>query len=259
MRFLLNPFRFAAARTPGDSAAYTAAVNADAPWSYWLFDEPNGSTTFADNTAGARTLLSVNSVFAGETGLLLPGNSVRFDSTRYIKCNADYGAAIAAAIDGDKNFSVDFVYRPDSLTGTIFHIGNDSVNYSQGIGLSCSTDGSITLQLRVTNTWQGFTTATGVLSVGNTYHIAVTRATGGTYKLYVNGVGIYSYTMAGSLNCANNAAYGGTQIALAVAYGGGGSGTHGAYHACKLDAVAIYTSTLSAARVLVHAQAANVA
>jgi hypothetical protein len=221
---------------------YRAAVLEDSPVAYWRLGEPNGAATAIDEK-GAYNGTYVGSPQGGVAGALADNTAITIDAdAEYIQAPAGVGNITSESI------TVEFWIKPARLLSTSSATGMIPISRgASGVGgwyLVINSNGSIVFSTRQSATSQSTVSSTGVVSTGAWHHIVATR-NGAVAKIYVNGADV----TATPATHVNPDAYG---VNLQIGrYTGAGWNAYGDY-----DEVAIYSTALSAARVLAHYQAA---
>lgn len=246
----------------GGSAAaanYDAAVLADSPWAFWKLNDIAGSV--AVDTVAARNLTHTGGIAINQKDLIAGGSkSYQLDGTDDRADTGAHAAAVATVFDGNKAWSLEAVIEVSASpqSGAVIHAGNYSVNSSQGVHMSVSATGVLTLSVYIAG-FQSFSSAAGLLLASGRYHLLTTRALGGTFKGYINGTEVISGSNAGAVGCAFTSSFGGTKLSLGTVAGAAGGGAPASFFKGFVTRAAMYNSTVSAARALAHAQAAGLA
>lgn len=193
-------------------------IMAAGPWAYYQLGESGSPTEYADSSGNGYDLGNiVPTVTAGSTALVSPGTSADFDGAGYISSgNDEFGAAQATAFNGDLPISFGFVINWDSIatTSVPIHLGNVSVNGSQGVFAQVLDTGALRFQMLAAGIGAiSFDTATGLITAGNTYLVHMRRATGGAAAIFLNGTSVATSTaMTGSIAMAATSSSGGQRI-----------------------------------------------
>lgn len=221
--------------------AYGAAVLADAPLAYWRLDDAYGSSTFVDASGHGYALTPAAGGIPPVRGALRSPNGGRyFDSANY----AAMPTALNTMFPLTSSFSVEAFYMLMSTPPTWRPVvcsapakGTDQ--YDLRLLASCASAGVAALAVGDANSNHYLATCPFSATVGMWYHILGTYD-GTTIKLYVNGVLVAS--TAQSINIAG--------VTRPIQYIGRDG--YDAATAMCIDEVALYNSTLSAARVAAH-------
>jgi glucose/arabinose dehydrogenase len=212
---------FSAAPPP---TGYRATVLADSPLAYYRLNEASGATA-TDSSPNGRNGTYAGTLTRGTTGLLVN------DADKAITLSNGRVDLPTAVNPWNGNFTIEAWVKPSQVSAWAAILSRETY---QATGFRLGQQG---------NRWGFWTTQSGgtvqvlggTVVSGQTYHIAVTRS-GTTYRLYVNGVELANGT--------------GTLVAPT---GGGSWGTvGGAPFKGVLDDVAVYGTTLSAARIAAH-------
>lgn len=221
---IIDPFRIA-------RLSYIDEVTADAPLSWWRLGESSGTNAVATGSAptngtytGGYTLGSTGLVTgSSDTAITLDG------STGYV----DLGSP--AALNLSRSFSVDAWIKPQGAPAdrTIISFADS------GFMLALAGTSFLTFyKSRVANIGAN----TGALADGVRHHVAFTIDASGLWALYVDGSvgasGTTALTFSGTSGLRIGADYNGSAVAR--------------FYNGVIDEVAIYGSTLSAARVTAH-------
>lgn len=217
-----------------------AEILADSPVTYYRLDEASGN--FTDSGSGAVTgtatggiTYSVASLDRGSANASITLNG----TTGYVDMGDVYDFAATAA------FTVEILINNVSFSTTPILIGKAAIDGSgvQGWWLTISPGGDVAMNRALNSS---FETSNGptTLVTGRAYHLAATFS-GSSLIAYVNGVA--GTPVSSTLSLANHA------ITARVGHGG----DLGRFTNATIDEAAIYTTALSAARILVHAQEAG--
>ena len=155
----------------------------------------NGSTTFTDSSLNNLTVTPNGSIAISTTQSKFGGASAYFDGT------GDYLSFTGGMPSGaGTEFTIECWVRLDDLAdyrmitrtvgGIDFYVvpdGSISVGRSGVVGIAAS--------------------ATGLITAGTWYHIALTRDTSNNYKIYINGVQVASGTNSFSVTAATTIGY----------------------------------------------------
>lgn len=226
----------------GNPLIYKDEVLADSPWLYWRLDETSG-TTASDLSGNGRNGTYVNSPNLNQSPLISVDKSIDLDGTN------DYVSYTpGTAVTG--NFTYECWINADSFSSFPGLVSGWNANSSGNYGSILLVSDSGVVEIYAANStftdWS-YTDNTGyTLSTGTTYHLVfVNDDTNDTAKLYVNGVEQYSAsgktTAMGMVNA--------SKVLSA------GRATTSNYFNGKVDEVAIYTTALSATRILAHYKA----
>ena len=219
-------------------AGYRAAIGADTPQAWWQLNDAAGASVATDSTANLRNGTPTAVTF-GNTTCSVPGlTSAAFNGSTS-KITTTYNPSGAA-------FSVEAWVNLNNLTqGSSPDIIANSVTSSANTGFVLQITGS-QAQFYVGNgtTNANVLTSTGAIPATGWVYLVGTYD-GTTVRLYVNGVqsGTGS-ALAGSM------AAGATNIGI-----GFNPSANTDFFAGLIDQVAVYTSTLSQARITAHYQA----
>lgn len=237
------------------------AIMADSPWAYYQLGEAASPTptSYADSSGNSRALSNiVATITAGSAQLCPPGTSVDFNGSGYISStNNQYGTAQATAFNGDKAFTIATVADLDSLAGdpVILHLGNASVNGSQGLFAQALSTGAVRLQFYDTTSagYKSITSAAGVVTAGTPFIIHCRRAVGGACKIAIAGSSVATGTLTGTIAMAATSGSGGQRIMLGA--------LNAATPSNKINGrqqhAAIFAAALSDARIAAHAAASG--
>lgn len=246
--FIINPFSFGA---PPPAGNLYDEILAAGPWAYYQLGEAAGPSSYADSSGNARNLDQiVATVTAGSTALVSPGTSADFNGTGHISsANNAYGTAQATAFNGDLPISFVFVINWDSISPTSvpIHLGNVSVNGSQGVFAQVLTTGALRFQMLATGVgFKFFDTATGLIVAGNSYIVHMRRATGGAAAIFLNGTSVATSTaMTGSIAMAATSSSGGQRIMV----GAQNAATPAAPVNGRMQHAAVFAKSLSDAEI----------
>ncbi len=136
-------------------------------------------------------------------------NALDFDgSSDYVNCGTSAAYDIYTSITLEAWINAD-VWRTESWQGSI--IGKE--NWNDGPGAICAgyslragKNGQLSFVVGDGNVWKEITSAVGVMSIGNWYHVAGTYD-GTTMKIYINGNLVNSLTTPGSIAYSNKPLY----------------------------------------------------
>lgn len=230
----------ASARHAGGAAGYVDEVLADTPALYWRLGESSG-TVAADASGNSRTGTYEGSYTQGQTGLAGDANTC-VDFT-----GGDVFRTYEAWQD-DTTFTVEAIIRADSVSSYKAVVNTDGVTRGWNLYVK---DGKLHVyNFNEVNPEVLFGATT--LSTGVTYHVAFV-SNGTTQKVYLNGVEDGSATQTMPAQSGTNRLF---MVGASVA----GSATiesRNLQFDGKIDEVAYYSTALSAARLLAHADAAG--
>ena len=221
------------------SASYYDEVMADSPVCYWTHDETSGATS--TDAAGNYDATWTGTYTRNATPLLSEGKAVSLTRAGY--ATAALGTLSPTAITVESVISIATTIGQSVLDRD----DNDSIR---------SWQFRVTAALKVEFLWwtvsdgPHFCTGATTLSTGTAYHIAATYAAG-VARVYLNGT-------QDATTSATNANLKGVDLALGI-----GATAVSVYPLPKFDGTiddqAIYSTALSAARILAHAQAGGFA
>lgn len=209
---------FKPAATAGANLA--TEILADNPWAYYQLGESAGATTYVDSSPNARNLSTLlATITAGSTALCAPGTSVDNNGSGYISSSSNqYGAAQATAFNGDKAITYVFVINLDNLSAARvpLHLGNASVNGSQGVFTELRTNGAVRFQLydSVSAGYKFVDSSASAITATTNRIIICRRNVGGAVKIDVGSSTVGTGTMTGSIAMAATAASGGSRVML---------------------------------------------
>lgn len=242
--FLLNPFRF------GGDVSYAAAVLSDAPRAYYRMGEASGATlvdSSGNNLDGTYTgvTLGVEGLVVGDTAAQLNNSITSYAS---VASNALFNSthiSVEALVKATTwNAYSTIACRDDGRSGSNrqwqfrFNSGKPEVIVFNNAGTAATV------------------TASSALATGTRYHVVFTF-NNTTVRIYVNGAEVVSSAQSLLLNSAANVVLLIGNLFTGDAVGGGTHYAVGNFNGV-MDELAIYPTALTAARVLVHAQAAGV-
>lgn len=232
---ILTPLVPTACHRVSSAATYGPVVLADSPLGYWTLDETSG-TSAADSSGNAHPGTYVAPVTLNQTPLITTGHAVLFSNGR-VTLPANLISIPTAA----SAFSMEAWISTSTALNRSFISGRNSVNGNPIIDFGVNA-GKAFVQVR-DGAGAGLMTLTTGASVndGLTHHLVATRTTGKAWVIYIDSVSSAtgSDTMTSGITTCDDSfiAQEGQQV---TAFPG------------TLDEVALYTSTLSAARVLAH-------
>lgn len=228
---------------------YKDEVLADSPIGFWLLDETSG-TTATDSSTNAINATYYNTPTLGENGTgggIL--KSVFFDGasseSAYTNATSTFNRA------PNNSWSYEVWYKDNTTTNTTFEV---ACAWRGDLGSATDLLGTITLNNSVAGRVQavvpdaaetGFVILTYDGLGGNTnwHHVAVTAASGGTLRLYVDGVERATSTASRGTNTVNKRAVMGANWNVSATT---------QFYTGNVAAYAIYNTELSAQRVLDH-------
>ena len=153
-------------------------------------DGANGSTTFTDNSSNARTITAVGNTQISTTQSKFGGASAYFDGS------GDYLSFTGGMPSGSGTaFTIECWIRLDDLSSY-----RAITRTAGGLDIGVQPNGLINCDQ--TSVGIIANSATGVITAGTWYHIAVTRDTSNNYKIYVNGTQVASGTNSFSVTAA---------------------------------------------------------
>lgn len=210
--------------------AYDSVIDVDSPLSHWKLGNP----TTAVDRKGVFNIPAVNGPIAAVTGLLTINNltdrASRFGADQFFWQNVPSGYPAAA-------WSMEFWF----VTRAALNTRLVQRNTSTGSRISLGSNGSLEIaEYDATSTFQFATTATDLITIGQTYHVVGTFD-GSVLRLYVNGV------LVASAPCVGNT---GDTSAPQIA-------ANSSTNDYDIDEVAWYSTALPPARVLAHYQAGS--
>jgi hypothetical protein len=152
-------------------------------------DGANGSTTFTDSSGTPKTVTAVSPAAISTTQFKFGGASGLFDGT-----NGELTTNILGSAFGTSDFCVEGWMWPNSAGNGNFRgiIGNGT-----GFGrFSLHLDGNTPPRLRVFSDGVLSSNSTTAVSTNTWSHFAFTRS-GNTYRIFLNGVSVWSATESG--------------------------------------------------------------
>ena len=211
---------------------YNAAVVADSPVSYWRLGEASG--TAAADERGANPGAYANSPALGQASLLATdatNTAVNFDGT-----NDNVRIANSATLGLSSPLSLEAWIKPASLptSGSFASILTKAESYSLQFN-----GPRLEFTIIQNGTRRRLQAPSGAIVAGQAYHVVGTYD-GATQRLYVNGTQVASAALTGPASAGGNPLYVGSW-----------DGSHEFFKG-TIDEVAVYGSTLSAARVGAH-------
>ena len=234
-------------RAAAASLSYADEVLADSPWGYYKLDEASGSNA-ADSSGNGRNATYVGGITYSSTPIItgssksvwmdgVDGTGVKVSSTQWM-------ASANASVEG-------WFYPWDvSATGNGHWFWAETSGGRGSVGYGYTASGDLWVYGNVAGDKRNF--FTGTISANTAYHIVITfssfQLTSGVATLYVNGVADAT-TFTGQFSNGGEATI---PFGFGLDHSAWGTATKGA-----VDDVAIYTSVLSATRVLAHYNARN--
>jgi signal peptidase I len=220
---------------------YVSAVLADAPYGFWLMDEPRGATYAADRSGNNRTGQFYGSLELGTPGGLPRNPGTAVDNTG--------GRAVLGtqAVAAPSAYSIELWFRTTSTSRSYLAGFEDDRDATYSL-FGSDADRSVTMESsgRLTfGTWPGRSTAITTprsYNDGAWHHLVVTSNPSRATTIYVDGAAVASGTTSTLLS------YSGF---WRVGQGSIGWLNTPAFNG-DLDNVAIYHSTLPATRVAAH-------
>jgi hypothetical protein len=232
---ILTPLVPTACQRVSTAPNYGAIVLADTPFGYWRLDETAG-TNAADSSGNAHDGTYVAPVTLGQTPLITTGHSVLFTNGRVtLPANLIAIAAAASAFSMEAWVTTTTAANRSFLSGRNSGDGNPIIDF--GVNL-----GKLFVQVRDSAGGGLMTLTTGAsVNDGLPHHFVATRTTAKAWVIYIDSFSSAtgSDTMGtGVTNCDDS--YIAQEGQAVTAFPG------------TVDEVALYASTLSAARVLAH-------
>jgi hypothetical protein len=221
----------------GGTSAYSNAVLGNGPSGYWRLGEAGGGT--AVDATGSDNGVYTNAPSLGQTSLL-PGDSankaVRFDGVNdYVRVPSSGSLSPAVRV------SLEAWIKPTSLPTS----GHFASILTKAESYSLQFNGPrLEFTIIQNSTRRRLQAPAGAIVAGQTYHVVGTYE-GTTQRLYVNGVQVASAALTGPASASSSPLYIGSWNGSAEFFKG------------TIDEVAVYGSTLSAARVSAHYNAAT--
>lgn len=228
------------------SSAYAVEVRADSPVVWYRMGEPSGASSLLDSV-GTNHLPITSSPTLGAAGLV-----VREVDTAALFTSTSQGAQrLGTATLTGPPMTFEMIYKNNSggLAGIGFY-SEASAAYTGTIptaGWVVEYQGGFARMTVLTTTASGsVSTTTDPTTDAQPHHIAFTWAADGTLKSYFDGV-----------NQATTSVAVGTFVSPAYVILGGGAAAITATSAVTgtYDEIAVYSTALSAARILAHSQA----
>jgi hypothetical protein len=219
----------------GGSSAYSNAVLGDSPAAYWRLGETSGTT--AVDATGADNGTYTNSPTLNQTSLLAAdttNKAVSFDGT-----NDNVKIASSASLGLSSPLTLEAWIKPTSLpaSGSFASILTKAESYSLQFN-----GPKLEFTIMQSGTRKRLQAPSGAIVAGQTYHLVGTYD-GTTQRLYVNGTQVASAALSGAATVNSNPLVIGSWNGAEEFFKG------------TIDEVAVYGSTLSAARVAAHYQA----
>ncbi|MFL5868821.1 MAG: LamG-like jellyroll fold domain-containing protein, partial [Thermoleophilaceae bacterium] len=217
---------------PPPPTGYAAAVTADNPVSYWRLGETSGSSALDQQSKNPGTYL--NSPTLGAPSLLgsdTTNKAVTFDGT-----NDQVRIANSTSLQLSSPITLEAWIKPTSLpaAGSFASVVTKAETYSiqfNGPRLEFTI-----MQFGVRKRLQA---ASGAIVAGQTYHVVGTYD-GTTQRLYINGAQVASAALTGGATSSTNPVVIGSWDGSQEFFQG------------TIDEVAVYGTSLSAARALAH-------
>ncbi|HET9656234.1 MAG TPA: LamG domain-containing protein [Kineosporiaceae bacterium] len=222
------------------TSAYDAAVLADNPFAYWKLNDAAGSVC-ADSSGGGHDLSYVGSTSIASG--LLGTDLAAGDSSAIFSGTGQYATAAAASWqDSATAYSVEVWFAVSSLAANRVIVGQDSTSAgtNRRFQLTARNTGAFEIDFMAGSTIGQILTPAGYIVAGQTYH-AVATYDGANIVLYINGDQVASIAYTGNLNT--------TTVTTPLQIGAVNSGSP---FAGQIEKVALYGSTLTAARVRAH-------
>lgn len=212
------------------ASSEASAIRADAPKLYFRMGDAAGAPWYADSSGRSTPGLDLatNALTAGQTGALLADTD---SSARYARSDAVSTAADPGLGTGNHAHSIEWWMRADNGSGSFSYNWG---GYKITVNATTITAGALNIPLSVnlfTNVW---------------HQVALTYAPSSRdYRVYVDG------QLAGNATASADLAIGTGQFQI--------KGENlAASPALRLDEVAVFSSTLSATKILNHFNAAGV-
>ncbi|WP_349899807.1 LamG-like jellyroll fold domain-containing protein [Parafrigoribacterium soli] len=219
--------------------AYSDAVEADSPASYWPLDEASGSvgydhSGFSDLTLGSGVTLGTDGIVASQTAATFDGSS-------------SGSAAPAAAVDGPNTFTAETWFRTTSTSGgKILGFGSSATGTSSSYDRHIYMDNSGRIWFGVYPGSVQTVNSNASFNDGQWHQVAASLGSGGM-TLYIDGKIVGSRTDVTSAQ-----AYSGYWRVGGDNIGGWPSSPTSKYFAGDIAQVAIYPSVLSRQQVVSH-------
>ena len=145
---------------------------------------PGTGTTWTDLSGNNNNFSLIN----GPTFSAANMGSIVFDGTN------DYLQISSLVWDYNNNFTIQFWFTPSSLGGAngygLFFNGTTSLNTNR-VQIAGNSNGSVSLVTVASTVGDAFTSAAGLVTVGNWYNFAAVRNSG-VITIYLNGVSVAS-------------------------------------------------------------------
>ena len=229
---------------------YSDEVLVDNPVAYWRLGEPNGDSIAIDEK-GTYNGTYIGSPLGGVAGALADNTAVTFNgSSQYVR--AANGSSLAFP---NTTFSVEFWFKASTLAASQFIVAKDGGGVGNGWSVYLNNLGSIsTVAKGITGNFAASRLTVATTFGDNVWHHVVTVIKTDTVTTGNNDIlAIYIDGISQSLT-ANTGTTPYVAPTLEVEIGRRSSGN---YLTGSVDEVAIYSSALSAARILAHYQAAR--
>lgn len=233
---------------PNTSDPYASSVMSDSPLAYWRLSDASGAYELADASGNQRGLADASptagTVTYGATGLLS-------GTTDQAVSFATGGRLLSPLADWMKisTITVEAIIKPTQTASVAVVAAREDWSFAYGSPYSWALyqNGSGLMAeafVGNTGTHATATSASGLITSGQTYHVAMTYD-GNTLTIYLNGASVATASVAGSLSP------GVTPLTIGQPYYNQNTfvGT--------IDEVAIYGSALSVFRIQAHASAAG--
>lgn len=221
--------------------AYTAAVAADSPNSYWPLGETSGILAYDYAGAGHNGAIS-NSVTLGASGPgapVFPGFNAATKAYQFDGSSAFVDCGTAASLNGSTDFTVEAWVNTVSPTAQVIVQQRDSGGYLGEYQFTINANGTLSFYI-YNNAYQGTITTLASVADGAWHHVVALRS-GTSIAIYVDG----GLAATGSGSVVN---LGGTLRT----YIGSDQRDHGSYFGGSMAAVAIYSHALSNGRIIRH-------
>ena len=216
---------------------YRAAVLADEPVSYWRLGETSGAV--ASDQRSANPGAYRNGALLGQPSLL-PGDSAN-SAVRFDGANDHVSVPSSSTLSPTARVSVEAWIKPAALpsSGKFASVASKPESYSIQFN-----GPRLEFTIMQSGARRRLQAPAGAVAVGQAYHVVGTYD-GVTQRLYVNGAQVASAPLTGAITTNSNALDIGSWNAGSEPFNG------------AIDEVAVYGSTLPAARVLAHYQAGS--
>jgi uncharacterized repeat protein (TIGR02059 family) len=218
--------------------SYSSEVLADSPVLYLQLDETSG-TSCADSSTNAFTGTTHGTVTRNVSSLANLNVGVTFGGTTSDYIDVPDNAALD--VTGNVTYECWVNYTSRATSQMLMSKGWQDAS-TAGYTLYISTDGTLVIDSRSSITGNNHST-TAVPNDGIWHHCVVTR-TGSTFAFYIDGVA------AGTTTDSNTTQATSRNFVIGAAFYN--SGSIGFPYTGSIDEVAVYTTALSGARILVH-------